>query len=69
MKKKKNILICSPNYFDSLVYLPYVHALLKNFAEKDPVIKENYFWQEPIFLNSSAEQLLQGRDEANIDVF
>lgn len=64
---KKNILISTPNYIDSLVYLPYVHALLKNFSEKDSKIVENYNWLEPIFLNNSAENLLAGR-EGQIDV-
>lgn len=65
--EKRNILISTPNYFDSLTYLPYVHALLKTFCEKDPNITENYNWFEPIFLNDSAERLLAQR-ESQIDV-
>ncbi|MBY0451464.1 MAG: radical SAM protein, partial [Bdellovibrionaceae bacterium] len=60
-------MISTPNYFDSLTYLPYVHALLKTFCEKDPVVLENYNWFEPIFLNDAPERLLAGR-EASIDV-
>ena len=53
---------------DSVLYLPYVHALLKTFSEKDSQIKENYNWLDPIFQNNTAENLLAGR-EGLIDVF
>lgn len=52
---------------DSLVYLPYVHALLKNYCETDHDIQSNYNWLEPIFINDTAERLLAGR-ETEIDV-
>lgn len=63
----KNILISVPTYLDSLIYLPYIHALLKTHCEKDPVIRENYSWLEPVFRNNTAEDLLGGR-EGRIDV-
>lgn len=67
LTRKKNILISTPNYFDTLTYLPYVHALLKTFCEKEPLVVENYEWFDPIFLNDTAENLLAGR-ETQIDI-
>ena len=68
LESKKNILISIPSYYDTLLHLPYIHALLKCYCEKkDPTINEKFNWLEPIFLNDNADILLEGR-EKNIDV-
>ena len=68
MVRPKNILISALTHWDGSHFLPYVHAILKSHCLKNPKLREAYNWIEPLFLDSSTEELLREISAQEIDV-
>ncbi len=51
---------------NALQFVPYAYGLLKNYAELDPGIRENYQWHEPLHRMEPEDRLRRRRDAGQI---
>ncbi len=61
------ILISNPSS-TYITFLPYIHGVLKVFAQRDPQISQHYEWLRPIYLYDTPENLIAEYDLSEIDV-
>lgn len=69
---KLNLLISQPGFAmrnAAQVYLPYLHSVLKSYANRDPEIKENVNWLDPIFHLDAPEAYVPVLTAQPVDVF
>lgn len=54
---------------DGAVYLPLVSGLLQAYAEKVPVIRENYRFMSPLFIRSDVASIVDSYDDPAVAAF
>lgn len=68
MPKQKHVLISSPNFYENVVFLPYIFGILKLHCDENPTLKESLIWEKPIFFSQEPETILSSYDLSTIDV-